>query len=192
MGKLIGSKKSQVNQKHPWTVPTHAHNLPKVKDEEIVLKDGEELCDKCEGSGLEPQDGPQPWYRANCSKCQGEKKVDWISNITGVKEKEYIIGADSSASMGWSASYATSKLTLDEDIMVGDKSLSDYVRNIAAQELADKIDGEILRNLEGKWQQNNKKNKGWRKIFDNRIFSKLLFFDNSKQKNKSKKNTSII
>jgi hypothetical protein len=147
-------------------------------DPEIILKEGEVICDKCNGDGYDSDISPTSFFKLKCEKCQGKKKVDWISNITGIKQEPLTIAGSTSSLR---SSYLTnSKIHLDGDVMVGDKPLNEYVRDIAAKELSDKIDGEILRSLEKTWQQNNKKDKGWRKIFDNRIFSKLLFFNNSK------------
>ena len=44
------------------------------------LKEGEMMCDKCDGKRFTLSDTMFPIL---CSKCNGEGKVDWIENITG-------------------------------------------------------------------------------------------------------------
>ena len=211
MEKLTGLKKSQENQKQKlWTtpdhVPDHVHNHP--KDEEIVLKDGEEICDRCDGSGYEPKVDPNQFFRMPCSKCQGDKKVDWISNVTGVAPKEPSYGCSSSGySTGFGVGAHTHNIAGDvysysfdscisysgvmniteDQLEIKSKPIKEYINAIVSK----KIDEKMMEScIEQKEQTLNKK--GWRKIFDNRIFSKLLFFNNFKQKNKSKKNASTI
>lgn len=55
----------------------------------MKLKEGEVLCDKCNGTGLEPDRQNRP-LRVRCPKCRGVKKVDWISNIIGLKPEVYV------------------------------------------------------------------------------------------------------
>jgi len=152
----------------------------------IVLKKGETICDRCNGSGYDPKGDDSQFFRIICQKCQGEKKVDWISNITGIKEKELPPGNI------YTQQYDISSLTaaFDSDsVMIDDKPLKEYIREVLASELAERIDEEILRMFKEEREQNNK---GWRQIFDNGIISKLMFFDYFKQKNKNKKNPSTI
>ena len=152
----------------------------------IVLEEGETICDRCNGSGYEPIGDDAQVLRMSCKKCQGEKKVDWISNITGIKEKELTCGGI------YTQQYNVTGLAADFEssfVRIDDKPLEEYIREVTASELAKRIDEEILRMFKEEREQNNK---GWRQIFDNGIVSKLMFFDYFKQKNKNKKNPSTI
>ena len=62
----------------------------------MKLKEGEVICDKCDGTGyvvdplLSQQERKRrihPW----CPKCHGFKKVDWVSNAIWKKEKCHYI-----------------------------------------------------------------------------------------------------
>jgi len=87
-------------------VHSEQHDLMKKLD----IQDGEFLCDKCEGIGTIPyessgyvQSQNASWEVAVvCPKCQGDKKVDWVSNITG-KPQRYFPG-DSSAGISFQIS----------------------------------------------------------------------------------------
>jgi len=61
-----------------------------MKDK-IKLKEGEVICDKCNGTGGEYQDpnvGPKMSnYFIKCDKCYGSGKLDWIENIVGKKDR---------------------------------------------------------------------------------------------------------
>jgi hypothetical protein len=70
---------------------------PKV--DELILEDGEIICDKCEGTGVV---SPEIFFTI-CPKCQGEKKLDWISAITGVKPKSITSGGCSSSGASMSS-----------------------------------------------------------------------------------------
>jgi len=165
--------------------PNTEYSDMEFEADEIVLKEGEKICDRCEGSGYEPKQCKAQWFRAVCKKCQGEKKVDWISNVTGVKEKDITLAAgDSSGGFTSFSSVVTSS-----EICIGNTPIREYIQEVAAKEVAKQVDTEILRILKEKEQQNNK---GWRQIFDNGIIHKLMFFDYFKQKNKSKENPSTI
>ena len=151
----------------------------------IVLEEGETICDRCNGSGYDPRGDDAQFFRIICQKCQGEKKVDWISNITGIKEKELNLNS-------YTQQYNVSGLVSasnSNSVMNDDKLLEESIQKIVASELAKQIDEKILRMFKEEREQNNK---GWRQIFDNGIISKLMFFDYFKQKNKNKKNPSTI
>lgn len=48
-----------------------------------ILKDGEEYCNHCDGTGYEPnQDYTNEWLLL-CEKCAGAGKVDWVTNVMG-------------------------------------------------------------------------------------------------------------
>ena len=56
--------------------------------EEIELQEYESICDVCKGTGMNPKYN----YTNNCieilcPKCQGEKKLDWVSVATGIAKK---------------------------------------------------------------------------------------------------------
>lgn len=55
------------------------------------LKEGEVICNKCEGGGSWPQlfmkKEQAAYYR--CPKCYGSGKLDWIENITGKPDIYY-------------------------------------------------------------------------------------------------------
>jgi DnaJ-class molecular chaperone len=48
---------------------------------------GEEICNHCDGSGLEPEPNSKDgdWCEL-CHKCLGDGAVDWIQQITGEQE----------------------------------------------------------------------------------------------------------
>ena len=53
----------------------------------MELKDGEVLCDKCEGDGeIKYTDEKFFIRKRTCEKCYGDGKLDWLENITGKKE----------------------------------------------------------------------------------------------------------
>lgn len=52
----------------------------------MKLKDGEYLCDKCNGRGSLPTRNPD--VVTKCPKCHGKKKLDWIENIIGVTKNK--------------------------------------------------------------------------------------------------------
>lgn len=57
----------------------------------MKLKEGELICDKCNGTGYvveeERKRRRHPW----CPKCHGFKKVDWVSNAIWKEEKSHHI-----------------------------------------------------------------------------------------------------
>lgn len=53
----------------------------------MELEEGEVICPRCNGTGYDPNQGTY-WPKQYCKKCRGNKKIDWIENIVGVKEKE--------------------------------------------------------------------------------------------------------
>lgn len=55
---------------------------------ELILNDGELLCNKCNGTGLKPHDQNLCYENSVeavpfCTKCNGSGKVDWITNAMG-------------------------------------------------------------------------------------------------------------
>ena len=55
----------------------------------MKLKEGEVLCDECNGSGNKAKWDQIPDYKCylECDKCLGKGKLDWIENVVGVKPK---------------------------------------------------------------------------------------------------------
>ncbi len=51
------------------------------------LKEGEVICDKCNGSGVirTTEQRGKHFYpiKTFCEKCHGDGKLDWIENVTG-------------------------------------------------------------------------------------------------------------
>lgn len=181
---MIGSNKQLVNQKpQQWTDTHHTHQLPLTEDNEIILNDGEMICDACDGTGWGKE--LTIWGgKTLCHKCQGERKLDWVSKITGVPEKEYT-GIDSSGSIYFGTlSYAPSTFSIDKDVLIDDKPIKTYIKDVVAKKLAEEFDKQITEAITKHMEQNNKKG---RKFFDNRIFSKLMLFCNFKQASKNKK-----
>lgn len=57
----------------------------------IILKPGEIICDRCNGSGYESTYEPPTWFSPQtnawrCKKCYGSKKVTWLENVLGKEE----------------------------------------------------------------------------------------------------------
>jgi DnaJ-class molecular chaperone len=52
----------------------------------MKLKEGEYICDKCNGRGSLPTRNPD--VVTKCPKCNGKKKLDWIENIVGVTKNK--------------------------------------------------------------------------------------------------------
>lgn len=48
----------------------------------MKLKEGEYICDKCNGRGNIPTRNPDVVIK--CPKCFGKQKLDWIENVVGV------------------------------------------------------------------------------------------------------------
>jgi hypothetical protein len=204
---------------------THHHTNPckypdpltEIIPGEIKLEEGEIICNECDGKGIDTHG----FFSMVCPKCQGEKKLDWISAATGVAPKPNPSDSSPSSSgygiPSYTYSYGTSgvlsntgiapshnhtidqnyhsKVILDEDdVYINDKSIKEYISDAVitelSQKLANTIDKEILETYIKQTEQtlNTKR----RKLFGNRIFSKLLFFFNFKQRFKNKKDKNII
>lgn len=168
--------------------------------ENLKLKEGEMICDKCEGKGGASHAHPSSdlnspnWVR--CQKCQGKGKVDWVENIVG-KKPEFDHGS-SSSSMSSGGTFAISgtsgnPFNIPQNVLDG-----------AAQQIANEIDKEILESLRSHSEQIDRENDIQMKtaaqimtemggtIFDNGIISKFMLFFATKPKVKTKENRSTI
>jgi hypothetical protein len=177
--------------------------------EVIELNENEELCNKCGGTG---EADPAGYYFPNiCSKCQGEKKLDWISRITGVAPKPSMTcgsGSYTSHSTsgpghthtlpnhthgGFQISHGSNitispscyKVALDEEnVEINGKSIKEYVQEVMAEKLAKEVDEHIMRSF--KIQKEQILNSKGRKFFGNGIISKLLLLCDPKQRFRGK------
>lgn len=86
------------------SIPSHTHTLYDNQGfrlnplTETDLKEGEVLCDICNGYGYSVHDH---WGKMVCKKCNGEGKLDWIERIVG-KKNEIQGWSGYTASSGWS------------------------------------------------------------------------------------------
>lgn len=178
----------------------HQTNDPfENKTEEIELKEGEFICDVCDGTGKDPGYEYSYWPYSICPKCQGEKKLDWVSIATGVPKKidpQHFHSSSGHGVTGCTQGHihalntSPSKMILDSGaVEIDNKSIKDYIQDVVAEKLAIEIDKHIMEALQNQEEQINKKR---RKFFDNRIFSKFMFFRNFKQRVKDKKDKNII
>lgn len=107
-------------------------NLSFVNCERNELKEGELICDMCNGTGNFPvSDNGENC--AICSKCWGKGSVDWIENVMGRK-------------MSFSSS--SSHFSIPS---MSDDALKEWSEQIAYQ-----IDKEILESCISTAEQNNK------------------------------------
>ncbi|MFW9871519.1 MAG: hypothetical protein ACFFG0_00245 [Candidatus Thorarchaeota archaeon] len=180
----------------------------KYKEElKKTLREDEIICNKCDGSGNDPDN-----YWMVCPKCQGERKLDWVSAATGVAPKISWGGTSSyshSSSSGIGilgtsgisdpshshrfvkSTYIQPKLDLnDKNITIRGKPISQYIYSVVSDLLAKKIDKEFMESNISSQEQN--KNKNRRVFFDNRIISKFLFLSYFKQRIKNKKDKNTI
>lgn len=102
-----------------------------IQPERNELEEDQLVCDKCNGTGCVPSEFSPHELASICQKCQGDGWVDWISNITG-KPPRYLYSS-SSTSMSLSGTSGCGVPTFIADKM--------------AQDLADKIDKDILKTL---------------------------------------------
>jgi len=152
-------------------VTNHQHE---IVGEKIKLEEGEIICDECEGRGIDSS--YTGYFPVPCQKCQGEKKLDWVSKITGVAPK-IVNSYFSGTSFGYSgSSFCGTSGGYQATSGYSSPSHTHTAPISAVQAVASKIDKEIIESYKVVTEQ---KNKTWRKIFGNRIISKLLFFCNS-------------
>lgn len=93
------------------------------------LEEDQMVCDQCNGTGCIPSEFSPQELACRCPKCQGDGWVDWISNITG-KPPRYL--------------YSSSGTSMSSTSGTG---IPNFIADKMAQELADKIDKEILATL---------------------------------------------
>jgi hypothetical protein len=109
--------------------------------EDIVLNEGEMICDKCEGTG----EGDSNWVK--CKKCLGKGKVDWVENAMGAKPTKdpHFITIDSSSMVGTYS--ANLSLSSGKDMKIGELTLDEYIKDVMAKKMADEIDKILLEQL---------------------------------------------
>lgn len=100
--------------------------------EDHELQEDQLVCDNCNGTGCVPSEFSPTELAMRCPKCQGDGWVDWISNITG-KPIRNLYGSSSSMSSGTSG--------------------TDIICDQMAQDLANKIDKDILDTIISKTEQ---------------------------------------
>jgi hypothetical protein len=110
------------------------------------LLEGELLCDKCNGTGSAPVKD----YMLRCPKCLGTGKLDWIENARGgkvapISPSSFFIDSSSFTSFSNTIEFDT------ENIKVKGKSLKDYITDVMASQLAEKIDKMIYEQLSEKY-----------------------------------------
>jgi hypothetical protein len=105
---------------------------------ELVLNEGEMICDKCEGTG----EGDSNWSR--CKKCLGAGKVDWIENAMGGKptKESNFISIDASSMYSSTLTISSAK-----DMKIGELTLDDYIKDVLAKKMAEEIDKILLEQL---------------------------------------------
>lgn len=104
-----------------------------AKGEEVILNDGELICDQCNGSGVGEIDKNSNYIITPfCQKCRGKGKVDWISNATGEQDSGYL-------SISMDDSDFFSSTIAAEDIMINGKSLIETISQKVAEEVDKKI-----------------------------------------------------
>lgn len=84
MGKLIGLKKRQ-EKATGYSKRTEGPD----EIEGMILEEGEEVCSSCKGRGYHPSKQDWNTMASTCQKCNGEGKVDWISNAMGIPKRHY-------------------------------------------------------------------------------------------------------
>ena len=101
---------------------------------DIELLPGDIICDKCSGKGW--LEGKTDWYY-NCDKCYGARKLDWVERIMG-KANPFPKRA---LKANWT-------IEMEEDLVaIHDVNLESEIIDILAEELAEKVDEEIMGNI---------------------------------------------
>lgn len=159
---MIGSKKQLEKEKSKSM--DLKDKLPEI-DESL----GELLCDECGGRGcLPPEINDISTLQSVCWKCQGDGKVDWVSHITG-KPPRRMFGFSSSSFSTYAAGTSGSHSHVHDDIV-----------DALAQNLAKKIDEEIMDNLLNPHNKHMKFYNQEVKQGDNGIVSKFMLHSDIK------------
>jgi len=166
---------------------------------EIELKEGELLCDQCEGRGTIPEKDDPFMLARMCEKCQGDGKVDWIENIMGKAPRQ---NYSTSGSSSMSSTFTMSGMNGTSFASKPDLNclISDDALNKMGQVIADKIDKDILESIRGELEQKTDKMKAAAAVMnkiggpaiDNGIISKFMLFFTTKPEVKAQENRSII
>ena len=100
------------------------------------LLPGEMICDKCNGTRWLDGTGKKSDWQYTCDKCWGAGKVDWISHIMGAPNPfPRTLKGD------WT-------LEMEKDLVaMHDVNLRDDIMKSLGEELANKIDQEIMGEL---------------------------------------------
>jgi len=137
MEKLTGSKKLLVNKER---LDMEQESLPVG---EVILKEGEIVCDKCDGKGSLDVDSKTLKI---CPKCLGDKKVDWIENIMGKKSEVFTIGPSS-----FTTEYSS-------ELYINEKPLDQHILDIMKEKISEEVEKQILKKFKSLFGGN---------IFDN-------------------------
>jgi len=143
------------------------------------LKEGEEYCNKCEGTGR--LNGP---YRF-CDKCHGEGKLDWIEKLVGKKPpliqgSMFTSTSVEDAVLEYCANSDSITITTDDPELVMNDSNGNEIMRVRKriEELEDKVT-QLEKKLAEKSILGNIYKKG-REFFDHRDIFKFMFFLASK------------
>jgi hypothetical protein len=56
----------------------------------VDLKQGEILCDRCNGSCINyDPEFVEIWGLTDCPKCWGKGKLSWVDNLVGIRDPYY-------------------------------------------------------------------------------------------------------
>jgi len=82
--------------------------IENLEKKELVLEEGEIICDRCNGTGdAGDNQFPGAWrsWEPTCNKCWGAGKLNWIENVFGKDHPVNISGT--SGTMGYSGTSGT-------------------------------------------------------------------------------------
>lgn len=126
-------KKSQEKKLELFQEQTEARD----KEKKLNLEEGEIICDKCNGRGVNPIKNKFE-FPIPCNKCQGLGKLDWIENIVGKKSTTF--GTTSNST------YSSISNTFN---------LQNSIMNDVSSAIAKQIDEEIIESLKSHIEQIN-------------------------------------
>ena len=84
---MIGLKKQQEKE---TGISKRTDDPDGIEIEGLILEEGEEICSSCKGLGYHPSKQDWNTLAETCQKCNGARKVDWITNAMGVPKREYM------------------------------------------------------------------------------------------------------